>query len=231
MTDAVAVIETFLGGVLVAVAAAILVVVFAPERWKEPVSSAVRRLSKWIKNPKLEVTAAKRLTLVGETSQSAVRLKAADGLRDASLWKEVGNPLSFEFNLVQADTKFAVRFAELHDSSPDGLGAREWQLTYEASSSYNDLGETFSDLNAVDLRVRAALQRKLSFVEAPFSLGIRMEGHFPLAGFFRDVQPIILGGRTHDKQIQFDYAPGALTVYAPLDSKTIKWVKTALTSL
>jgi len=222
---------TLFYGILLTIAVEILFVFLAPESWKEPIAGLVRRTRKWWQNPPLKVSASKQLEVQDPAPPGSVRMRVGEALREAGLWRQDATPVSFEFKVATSTTEFDVRVAEMHDPTMEGNEPPTLLLTLASNSTYRDLEQTLSDLPAAETKVRQALQRGPRFVESRFQIRIGLVGSFPMAGFFRELEPIVLNCRTRDGSIEFDYSPGALVVRAELDASTRRWLKRAIVEL
>jgi hypothetical protein len=209
----------------------IVFVFLAPDSWKEPVASAVRRARKWWNDTKVELTFARQLVVQDDLTEDQVRDRVDGALRESGFWTETRKPTSYEFGIATTGVDFGARVSVIHDPMVESGEPVTLQLTLSASTSYRSLRATFQDLTSAESIARRGLQHGPRFVESRPQVRLKLLGAFPMTGFFQDVEPIILGCQTRDGAIEFDYSPGILTVRAELDSHTFTWVRNALTAL
>ncbi len=218
-------------GIIIQLFGIVMVYLFLPESIREPIRGHLLRFRKWVRDPDLDIEVSKRLELHEEMDAEELRGVVANTLRTAKLWRQDEVPRSFEFPIelpgFVARTELSVSYDE---SLPEGV-ALALVSRVRAKTTYRRLRETLENLRAAEDIVRRELQSQLAFRESRPQTKIGLQSEFPMAGFFREVEPLILHCQTKDHSIDFDYLPGSLTMHGELDARSIRWVSGALSAL
>jgi hypothetical protein len=222
---------SFLVGLALQFSATILVYLFLPESIREPIRSAFLRARKFIRNPPMELKVGKRLGLREAEDSEEVRSAIVQALREAGLCRVDGVPRSLEFPVVHGSFKARAEISTTYDPDQEENRTPSIVVSLTADTRYRGLRATLEDLRSTEDAIRRALQMKLSFVESPPQVTIKLESEFPMSAFFKEVQPLVLTASTRDGRIDFDYTPGQLTARGSLDAEMIQWLRGAIASL